>query len=123
MNITRKQFCGALAGSTVVLLLDACGGGGYSAPAGGGMAYSCGASGASIVGNHNHVLVIPTADLDSTVSKSYGMMGTATHDHQITFTAAQLLTLKMGGSVTVVSGPALAPATDGHTHSVTALCA
>jgi hypothetical protein len=121
MDITRKQFCGALAGGTVVLLLDACGGGGYSAPAG-VVAMSCGASGTAIAGNHGHLLVIATADLDSMVDKTYSLTG-APHDHQITFTAAQLLTLKMGGSVTVVSGPASAPAMDAHTHSVMASCA
>jgi hypothetical protein len=76
MNITRKQFCGGLAGGSVALLLQACGGGGSSAPPAGGTASGCGASGAAIAGNHGHVLVIATADLESLSNKTYSIRGT-----------------------------------------------
>ena len=122
MNITRKQFCGVLAGGSVVLLLKACGGGGYSAPAA-GTAMSCGASGTAIAGNHGHLLVIAAADLDSMVNKTYSIQYTADHDHQVTFTPAQLQTLKGGGSVTVTSTVGTSAAFPAHSHSVTATCA
>ena len=118
MSITRKQFCGGLAGGGVALLLQACGGGESSAPPAGGTASGCGASGAAIGGNHGHVLVIATADLESLTAKTYSIQGTGSHDHQVTFTPAQLQTLKGGGSVSVASSAA----NDGHAHSVMASC-
>jgi hypothetical protein len=63
MSITRRKFCGAMAGGTVLLLMQSCGAGDDDAdkPA----ASSCGASGAAISLNHGHTLVIPLVDLDS----------------------------------------------------------
>ena len=129
MTMTRKAFLGAAAGSTVVLLLHACGGGdddNSAAPApapapgpgpGPGVA-QCGAAGAAIAGNHGHALTIPAADLDSATDKSYSIVGTANHSHSVTFTPAQLQALKAGQGVTVQS------TTDSfHEHAVTATCA
>lgn len=118
-HITRKQFLGRLAGGTVVLLLlDACGGGGDDD--GGGMAQppasTCGA--ASISDNHGHALSIQKTDLDSTVDKTYSIMGSATHSHSVTLTVAQLAQLKAGNMVTVTSSTA-----DAHSHEVTVRCA
>ena len=65
MSMTRKEFCGGLAGGTVLLLFQGCGGGGgYSGSSSGGMmstTTSCGASGSAIAGNHGHVLTIARA--------------------------------------------------------------
>ena len=119
-KISRKQFLGALGSGTVVLWLQACGGGGSSYGGGGnggGNAQSCGASGTSITGNHGHTLTINEADLDSSTDKTYSIMGTAGHDHTVTFTVAQLGMLKNGQSVTVTSSTG-----SGHTHDVTAKC-
>jgi hypothetical protein len=120
-KISRKQFLGALGSGTVLLWLQACGGGdsdsgdGDGGGSGGGL--SCGASGTSIANNHGHTLTIDEADLDSSTNKSYSIMGTAGHNHTVTFTVAQLGMLKNGQSVTVVSS------TDsGHNHDVTAKC-
>jgi hypothetical protein len=132
MSITRKQFLGSIAGGTVTLLIQACGGGGSSSGSstatGGGMygnpmpTSACGASGAEIAGNHGHVLSVPTADLSSTTAKSYSIMGTATHDHSLTLSAADLATLKTGGTVTVTSSVTDAPGFGAHSHSVTVTC-
>ena len=120
MPISRKKFLGATAGSTVLLLFG-CGGGGSDDGGGnngGGNAQSCGANATAIVGNHGHVLTIATADLDSATSKTYDITGTASHPHSVTFTPAQLQSLKAGQSVTVTSS------TDAsHDHTVTASCA
>lgn len=116
-KMTRKQFLGALGGSTVVLWLQACGGGGGDAGGGGGGNAGCGASGADISGNHGHSLTIDEADLDSTTDKTYNIMGSANHDHTVTFTVAQLGMLKNGQSVTVASSSSAS-----HTHNVTASC-
>jgi len=129
MDMSRKEF-GAAVGSTLVLLfLQACGGGGgYSssspapAPAPGSpppppAPAECGASGGEIAGNHGHVLAINRADLDSATPVTYGIMGTADHTHNVTFSPAQLQTLKTGGTVTVASTTTLQ-----HNHNVTATC-
>jgi hypothetical protein len=123
MAMTRKEFCEILGGSTVVLLFQACGGGGsaYSGPAPAPAPAACGSSGAAISGNHGHVLTIARVDLDSMNAMTYSIMGGANHDHMVTFSPAQLQTLKTGGSVTVTSTTG-----DGglglHSHNVTASC-
>ena len=121
MSITRKQFVEGTSAGTLLLLFQACGGGGsYSAapaPPAPAPAPACGASGAQIAGNHDHVLAIPSADLDSMVNKTYSIMGGAGHDHQVTFTPAQLAQLKAHVSVAVTSTVGL-----GHDHVVTATC-
>jgi len=134
MSLTRKRFLGALAGlgsGTVLLWLQGCGGGGGSGMGGGsgggggmGDAYggggddiTCGATGASISGNHGHTLSIDEADLDATTDKTYNIMGTAGHDHTVTFTAPQLAMLKAGQTVVVNS-----TTTNAHMHAVTARC-
>lgn len=123
MAMTRKEFCAALGGSSVVLLFEACGGGGSygAAPAPAPAPAACGASGAAIAGNHNHVLTIARVDLDSMVALTYGIAGTAGHDHQVTFSPAQLQTMKTGGAVTVTSTMTNA-AGSLHDHAVTASC-
>ena len=123
MTITRKQFVGGATASYVLLLLQGCGGGGssYGAPAPNPAppppVPSCGSAGQDISGNHGHVLAIPSADLDSMVDKSYDIMGSADHTHTVTFTAAQLATLKTHAPVTVTTTTTL-----GHSHQVTATC-
>jgi hypothetical protein len=118
MPMSRKEFLGATAGSTVLLLFGCGGGGGGGGNNTGGTAQSCGANGAAIAGNHGHVLTVATADLDSATSKTYDITGTASHAHSVTFTPAQLQSLKAGQSVTVTSS------TDAlHEHTVTASCA
>jgi len=92
MDKTRRQLLFASAGgSALAAVLAACGGGGggYSGttpappppppPPG---TLSCGAT--AISANHMHALTIPAADVDSTVAKTYSIMGTATHDHTVT---------------------------------------
>ena len=124
MGLNRKQFLGAVGSGSVVLWLQACGGGGSGygddggGGGGGGGAQSCGASGTAIEANHGHSLTIPEADLSSSTDKTYNIMGSASHDHTVTFTASQLAQLKAGQSVVVTSS-----VTSGHQHEVTAHCA
>jgi len=119
-----------MAGGTVVLLFQGCGGGSsYSGNTAAGGMYGnpmptagCGSSGAQISSNHGHMLTVPTADLDSTTAKTYGIMGTATHDHSVTLTPAQLAQLKAGQSVTVTSTVTNAAGFGSHSHDVTVSC-
>ncbi|HEX6017727.1 MAG TPA: hypothetical protein VFZ28_06485 [Burkholderiaceae bacterium] len=115
MVITRKRFVETLASGSALLLLGSCGGG-YGGSAGAMGTSSCSGS---IAGNHGHVLPIVVADLDSATPKTYDIMGSANHSHEVTLSVAQLGQLKAGVAVTVTSTPA---ATDGHTHAVTVSC-
>lgn len=121
MRLTRKQFLSAAASGTVLVLLQGCGGGGgddddnNNPPPSG---QSCGAGGSAIAGNHGHTLSIPSADLDATTNQTYDITGTANHAHSVTFTPAQLQSLKAGQSVMVTS-----TTNSAHEHVVTASCA
>ncbi|MFI4928661.1 MAG: hypothetical protein ACHP83_00350 [Burkholderiales bacterium] len=122
MNITRKRLLESTAAGTVVLLVQACGGGGTSGYGNPMPASGCGSSGAEISSNHGHVLTVPTADLSSTAAKTYSIMGAATHDHTVTLSPAQLAQLKAGQSVTVTSTVTNAPSFGSHSHDVTINC-
>ncbi len=120
MNLTRKQFCASMAGATVTLWLQACGGGGGGG--GGGStpppaSTTCGAGVNNVTGNHGHTLTIPKVDLDSATAKTYGLAAATTdgHIHSVTFSPAQLASMKSGGTVTVTSTTNV-----GHGHDVTA---
>jgi len=120
MDISRKRFCASMAGATVTLWLQGCGGGGGdyggSSPPPAGSTV-CGAGVGNITGNHGHTLTILKADLDLTVSKTYNLAAATTdgHIHSVTFTPAQLASMKAGGSVTVTTTTNV-----GHAHDVTA---
>jgi hypothetical protein len=107
--MTRKAFCARLMGGSVVLWIQACGGGGDSGPTAGCTD--------TIAANHGHVLTIAKTDLDSPTDKVYDIQGSAVHNHTVTLTVAQLRTLKAGTNVTVTSSTTAA-----HEHSVSILC-
>jgi hypothetical protein len=79
---------------------------------------SCPMPTATISSNHSHTCVVPPADIDAGVEKSYDITGTSNHPHTIKVTAAQFATLRAGGQVTITS-----TFDDGHTHNVTLRCA
>ena len=123
MNMTRKTFCASLAGSTVTLLLQGCGGGGYSSGGSTSTGSTCGASGTDISANHGHALTIPKADLNSMVAIPYDLTPSVDgHNHSVTFTRSDFVTLKGGGLVTVMSTTTAATVGYGgtHFHAVTA---
>jgi hypothetical protein len=136
MSITRKQLLRSVAGGTVTLLIQACGGGGESAFLalfGGGTngqdthddpasTSACGSSGSEISDNHGHALTVPTADLTSITAITYSIMGSATHDHVLTLLPDDLAQLNLGGTVTVVSSLTDAPTFGLHSHGVTVQC-
>jgi len=72
----------------------------------------------SITQNHGHTITIPAADLDSSTAKTYSIIGTSDHDHQITLTPSDFAELKAKVSVkkTSTSGGTT------HDHEVTILC-
>jgi hypothetical protein len=126
MDKTRRKLLFASAGGTALAVaLASCGGSGggygggtptpapYPPPPG---TQSC--HDTLITGNHGHSVTIPTADLDSTVDKTYDIQGSATHNHTITLTPAQLQMIKAMTSTTVLSSTNLS-----HDHDVTVNCA
>ena len=125
MTITRKQFVLGLA-STGLALATGCGSSGSGdaatsptpvpspTPSG-----NCAANGTTftISGNHGHVIDVTSADIAAGVDKTYHIMGSATHDHTVTFTAADFAKLAMNLSAAEVSS------VTGHSHNVTIVCA
>lgn len=79
----------------------------------------CGAT--NISANHGHALVIPPADIDSTVDKVYSIPGKADPNPLVTLTAAQTAQLKTGTAGTLITVGSTAGG-DGHTQSVTTSC-
>lgn len=118
--MTRKAFCARLTGASVVLLVQACGGGGSDAPAapGPGPGPVSMACTDTIAANHGHVLTVAATDLDSATDKVYDIQGSAAHTHSVTLTVADLRALKAGNTVNVVSST-----TSAHEHSVSIQCA
>lgn len=129
MNMTRKDFCGALLGGTVLLFIQGCGGGGSdsgstmdsatptptpSPPSGGNPSSGCTDS---IAANHGHVLAVALADLDSATDKTYDIQGGADHTHTVILTVSQLRALKTGVSVSTTSSTTLA-----HQHDIAISC-
>lgn len=115
---TRKAFLNQIAGGGFLLLLGGCGGGGSDGTAAPqDAAETCDRF--TFTGNHGHVLTIPLEDLDADADKTYGVQGTAPHNHALTLTVAQLAELKAGRAISVTTGVGgLEP----HTHSVSGTC-
>lgn len=111
MDITRRSFGGALGGVTVLLWLGGCGDGSEDGDF-------------VIGGNHAngpHSIFISAADLDAPNGKSFDIIGQATHNHTVFFSAEQLQQLKAGTRIQSVSSFAQ----DGteHQHGVTVFAA
>ncbi len=70
-----------------------------------------------ISANHGHAVVVPAADVTAAVTKTYSIRGSSGHDHTITITKAQFVTLAGGASITVRSTSGA-----GHTHDVKVTC-
>ena len=139
-TMTRKEFLRAAAGGVAALSLaslasSACGDDddGVSADAAppddagapdappSCTGHGAGASGTQIFGNHGHVLVVPAEDVNgASMERTYSIRGTATHDHQLTLTAADFDKLKQN-----LSGVVMETSSDDGTHShvVTVFCA
>ncbi|CAN5722281.1 hypothetical protein BH11MYX3_BH11MYX3_28370 [soil metagenome] len=122
MTMTRKQFLrtivGVGIGAAAVAAVAGCGGddGGGSPDAPGGTCTTPSATiGAPI---HGHTMMVALADVTAGVEKSYDITGTAGHTHMVTVTAANMASLKTGGTVMVTSKTG-----SGHSHAVTVLCA
>lgn len=114
MNVTRKAFLVQLVGGGWALA--GCGGGGDATMV--VPTAAKGTCGATISGNHGHVLAVSAADLGSTVDMTYDIQGSADHSHTVTFTAAMLASLKAGNVVSAVSSTTLA-----HNHAINESCA
>ncbi|HEY4185895.1 MAG TPA: hypothetical protein VGP07_12555 [Polyangia bacterium] len=72
----------------------------------------------TIAANHGHVLTVTAADAAAGVDKTYDIMGTATHTHSVTITAAMFAMLETGASIASVS-----TVTNSHQHDITVICA
>ena len=71
----------------------------------------------SISANHGHTLTVPSSDVVTGSARTYSIQGSSGHDHMVTLTANDFMSLQNNSSITVSSTN-----DDGHTHSVTVSC-
>jgi len=67
--------------------------------------------------NHGHSFVVPVADVEAGVKKTYSIQGDSDHDHRVTITAAGFAELAAGRSITLDSSEGAE-----HAHAVTVSC-
>lgn len=87
---------------------------------GGGLTNACDTTPPTdvIAANHGHVLTVTAAEAAAGVDKTYDIMGTATHTHSVTITAAMFAMLETGTVITTTSTTMA-----GHSHGITVMCA
>lgn len=120
MNLSRKEFL-LLSVSFVGAGLLGCGGGDVANPdlATGGTPGCLKNGTSSVIGaNHGHVIMVAIADLQAGVDKTYAIMGSASHSHNVTLTAAHFADLAANKPVSTIS-----TTTSMHEHSITISCA
>jgi len=72
----------------------------------------------SIGANHGHTLTVSKTDVENGIEKTYPIQGSASHNHNVTVSAANFTSLKSNNSIQFVS-----TSNSGHTHNVTVSCA
>lgn len=80
----------------------------------------CVANGTTVTigSNHNHALVVTTAEVSTAADKTYDIHGTADHTHTVKITAALFAMLKSNTGIQVTSST-----DDGHSHQINIGCA
>jgi hypothetical protein len=102
------------------ITISGCGGGGGNPTAPGNPAptptptTAAGDKSGQVSANHGHVATIHAAELSAGMGLSIGIRGTATHNHDIVLTAAQVVSVRDGSRVQLQSTNQ-----DGHSHTVT----
>jgi len=71
----------------------------------------------TIAANHGHVLTVTAADAAAAVDKVYDIMGSASHTHSVTISAAMFALLETGTVITTTSTTSA-----GHSHGITVMC-
>ena len=79
---------------------------------------TCATTSVAIASNHGHSISVPIADVNAGVDKTYQIQGSSTHPHSVLITAANFASLKMMGSISVMSSLDAA-----HRHTVNVTCA
>jgi hypothetical protein len=122
MTMTRKEFLRSIVGVGVgaagIAVVAGCGDDGSSQPIDSGPMV-CTNPQTVIQSNHvpPHVLMVPLADVDAAVTKTYTFTGNADHMHNLTITAAQFTQIKGGQTLNLTTTSTLA-----HTHNVNVMC-
>jgi len=124
----RKLFLIQVLASGIAFKLAGCGGGEDNAASGPAPAPTPGAppppppptncTGLVFSANHGHILTIPAADMNSSVTKTYSVQGTGGHDHQVTLSPGQIAQLRAGGMISVST-----TFDAGHAHTMSGGCA
>lgn len=123
-NMSRRALLKLFGGASATALLAACKNPRKDVDAGIDAPKGCGVTDAvtEIGDNHTHALhalVVPAADVQAELEKTYDIKGAASHSHFVTVSVADFGTLKAGGTVMITSTPF---DFDGHTHVCTISC-
>lgn len=128
-DINRKLFLVQVLASGIAIKLAGCGGGDDAASPAPGPAPApapgapppppppTNCTGLTFSANHGHILVIPAADMNATVAKTYSVQGTGGHDHLVTLSPGQLAQLRAGGMISVST-----TFDAGHAHTMSGGC-
>lgn len=121
LKITRRGFVQLLGGGSAAAIACGCGGS-EAPPTPDAPPANCATIGAActIADNHVHALhelVVTAAEIAAGTEKVYDIMGLASHNHQVTITAADFTTLQAGGTIMVTS-----TVTFCHSHVCTVSC-
>lgn len=129
-DVNRKLFLVQVLASGIAFKLAGCGGGEDDPAAGAAPAPAPGVpppppapppptncTGLAFSDNHGHILVIPAADMTSTVTKTYSVQGTSGHNHQVTLSPGQIAQLRAGGMISVAT-----TFDAGHSHAMSGGC-
>lgn len=118
MKMSRRQFLGT---SVAAVAVAACGGddGKTDAAIAG---RNCAVNGTTVTigGNHGHVMMVSSSDVNGNADKTYTLEGSAGHTHTVTVTAANFLKLQSNSNGTVM---VTSTNTNAHTHDITVICA
>ena len=115
-TFTLEFALAALSGA--VITISGCGGGSYGSPSGPGGG-SSGDKEGSISGNHGHRAVITAARLTAGNAVVLNIQNQATHDHTVSLSAAEVMSIAANQRVSKESSQTNAAGLGVHTHTVT----
>jgi hypothetical protein len=109
-TLSRREVMALLGGAVVTI--TACGGNSPSSPSNGGG--TSGDKSGVISGNHGHTASIDSGRLQAGNALDLDIRGSATHPHQVSLGASEVVQIRNGDRVSKTSSN-----DDGHTHQVT----
>lgn len=113
-EFTVESLMALFAGVTITVSATACGGGGNSGPSA-----PDGSRSGTISANHGHVATVTSAQITAGNSVSLNIRGSSDHPHTVDLTAAEVVQIGNGQSVTKTSTNDGSAQFGPHDHTVT----